>query len=73
MIYKNKELEQIVSRITERNYCINHNLKIRNNEPEFLNLHFNGPLINSHNCNQFSKVVFKQFILKHVNQIIAIT
>ena len=71
MIYKNKELEQIVSRITERNYCINHNLKIRNNEPEFLNLHFNGPLINSHNCNQFSKV-FKRFILKHVNQIIAI-
>ncbi|KYN27353.1 hypothetical protein ALC57_03261 [Trachymyrmex cornetzi] len=65
MIRKNnKELEQIVSRITERNYCINHNLKIRNNEPKFLNPHFNGPLINSHNCNQFSKVVFKQFILK---------
>lgn len=65
MIRKNnKELEQIVCRISERNYCISRNLKVRHNEPEFLNPHCNGPLINSHNCNQFSKVVFKQFILK---------
>lgn len=65
MIRKNnKELEQIVCRISEKNYCINSNFKVRCNEPQFLNPHFNGPLINFHNCNQFGKVVFKQFILK---------
>lgn len=60
----NKMLEQIVCRISERNYIINRNLKVTSDEPEVLNPHFNGPLINFHNCDQFSKIVFKQFILK---------
>lgn len=63
----NNELQQIVCRISERNYCINCNLKIEHNEleakPKFFNSHFNGPLMNFHNCNQFNKVIFEQFIL----------
>lgn len=65
MIRKNnKELQQIVCRFSKRNYCMNSNIRVRRNKSQFLNSHFNGPLINYHNCNQFGKVVFKQFILK---------
>jgi len=65
MIRKNnKELEQIVCRITEKNFCANPNLQKKRVEPELLNPHFNGPLINFHDCNQFSKAVFNKFILK---------
>jgi len=65
MIRKNnKELEQIVCRITEKNFCANPNLHKKRVEPELLNPHFNGPLINFHDCNQFNKAVFNKFILK---------
>ncbi|XP_011859622.1 PREDICTED: putative nuclease HARBI1 [Vollenhovia emeryi] len=68
MIRKNnKELEQIVCRITERNYCINSNFRVKYNEPQFFKPHSNGPLINSHNCNQFGKAVFKQFSYFSIN------
>ena len=57
MIRKNnKELEQIVCRISERNYCINSTFKVKSNEPQFLNPHFNGPLINFHNYNRQSYI-----------------
>lgn len=65
MIRKNdKPLEQIVCRISEQNNYMNPNLNIKqHNKPHLLNPHFNGPLINCHNYNQFSKVVFEKFIL----------
>ncbi|KAL6418178.1 hypothetical protein ACFW04_012295 [Cataglyphis niger] len=66
MICKNdKPLEQIVCRISEQNNYMNPNLNIRHvlNKPHILNPHFNGSLINCHNYNQFSKVVYEKFIL----------
>lgn len=66
LIRKNdKPLEQIVRRISEHNFCLNTKFNMRsNNEPELLNPHFNGPLVNHQNCKQFSKVKFKNFMLK---------
>jgi len=60
MIRKNdKPLEQIVCRIREQNNYINPNFNItpmiQYNKPQLLNPHFNGPLVNCHNYNQFSK------------------
>ncbi|XP_071652770.1 uncharacterized protein [Temnothorax longispinosus] len=65
MIRKNdKPLEQIVCRISEQNNYINPNLNlIQCNKPQLLNPHFNGPLINCHNYNQFAKIVFEKFLL----------
>lgn len=65
MIRKNdKPLEQIVCRISEQNNYINSNLNVRqHSKPQLLNPHFNGPLINCNNYNQFSKVVFEKFLL----------
>jgi len=68
MIRKNdKPLEQIVCRISEQNNYINPNFNIipmiQYNKPQLLNPHFNGPLVNCHNYNQFSKAVFKNFLL----------
>lgn len=64
MIRKNdKPLEQIVCRINEQNNYISPNLDAKQyNKPQLLNPHCNGPLVNCHNYNQFSKVVFKNFL-----------
>ncbi|XP_011688765.1 PREDICTED: uncharacterized protein LOC105450548 [Wasmannia auropunctata] len=64
-----KPLEQIVCRISEQNNYINPNVNITSaqmvqcNKPQLLNPHFNGPLVNCHNYNQFNKIVFKKFVL----------
>lgn len=60
----NRPLEQIVRRISEQNNYMHSNVNLRQcNKPQLLNPHSNGPLINCHNYNQFSKVVFEKFIL----------
>lgn len=60
----NKPLEQIVCRISEENNFIHPNINLRQyDQPQLLNPHLNGPLINCRNCNQFNKVIFKHFVL----------
>lgn len=54
----------------QNNYKINHikpNLNTGQcNQFQLLNPHFNGSLINCHNYNQFSKVIFEKFILTNI-------
>lgn len=71
MIRKNnKILEQIVCRISERNSCVSSNKILNVANSELHGLHFN-PLVNDvnvrlnfHTCKQFSKIIFKNYILK---------